>query len=182
MNIAPDTPFHYDSRTRRLHWLTAGLVIILWCLGQTIDWLPHGAPRVFVRSTHICIGALLAALLTYRLWWRATGGLHLPALGSGILRRLGKSMHLALYACLLAAVVLGLANVWVRGDTVFYLFKVPAFDKGNQALRASAEDFHALAANLLLILSGVHAAAGLAHHFLMKDGRFARMLPKRGTP
>ncbi len=86
-------------------------------------------------------------------------------------------MHLALYAGLLAAVVLGLANVWVRGDTVFGLLRVPAFDGGNKALRASVENYHAYAANLLLAMSGMHAAAGLLHHYWMSDGILSRMLP-----
>jgi len=177
MKIALNTVSHYDAQTVRLHWLTAGLVIALWCLGQSIDWFPHGVPRIFARSSHISAGVLLTIVLMYRIWWRLTGGTHLLAIGARVFDRLAKFMHLALYACLLGTVVLGLANVWVRGDTIFGLLRVPAFDAGNKALRANVEDFHAFAANLLLVLAGLHATAGLIHHFIMRDGILSRMLP-----
>lgn len=172
----------YDARTIRLHWLTAGLVVALWLLGQTIDWFPRGAPRVFARSAHISIGALLACVFLYRIWWRLSGGVHLAAAGTGALKTLARSMHMALYACVLATVVLGIANTWVRGDNLFYLFKIPAFDPGNKALRAAVEDYHADAANLLLILAGLHAAAGLAHQYVLKVDVLSRMFPVRKQP
>jgi cytochrome b561 len=168
---------HYDAKTIRLHWLTAGLVIFLWCLGQTIDWFPKGNGRVFARSAHISAGALLGVVLVLRIWWRATGGARLAAVGSGGVNALSTAMHLALYGGLIAAVALGLANTWVRGDNLFNLVQIPAFDPGNKVLRAAVEDYHAFAADLLLILAALHAAAGLAHHYVLKDGILGRMLP-----
>ncbi len=174
------TTQRYDARTIWLHWLTAGLVISLWCLGQSIDWFPRGSARVFARSAHISFGVVLGSVLLYRLWWRLTRGRHLPGIGTRGLQVLARSMHLALYACLLATVVLGLANVWIRGDNLFYLYKVPAFDPGNKVLRATVEDYHAYAANLLLILAGLHAAAGLAHHYILNTEILGRMIPALG--
>lgn len=127
---------HYDAKTIRLHWLTAGLVIFLWCLGQTIDWFPKGNGRVFARSAHISAGALLGVVLVLRIWWRATGGARLAAVGSGGVNALSTAMHLALYGGLITAVALGLANTWVRGDNLFNLVHIPAFDPGNKVLRA----------------------------------------------
>ncbi len=170
----------YDVKTIWLHWLTAGLVIGLWCLGQSIDWFPRGAARVFARSTHISMGALLGGVLLYRIWWRLTAGEHLPAAGSGGWKVLAKSMHMALYVALLATVALGVANAYIRGDNLFYLYKIPAFDANNKALRSAVEDYHAYAANLLLILAGLHAAAGLAHQYLLKADVLGRMLPVSG--
>lgn len=173
------TPSNYDARSIRLHWITAALVIMLWCLGQTIDWFPKGNLRIAARSLHICLGALLGSMLCYRLWWRAGGGRRLPAAGTGMLQALATAVHFALYAVLLGTVALGIANVWVRGDNLFNLFTVPAFDPGNKALRAQVGDLHALFANVLLGLAGFHAATGLAHHFIWKDDVLRRMLPAK---
>jgi cytochrome b561 len=169
----------YDSRTVCLHWLTAGLVITLWCLGQTIDWFPRGSARIFARSTHIGLGALLALIVLVRIWWRSTAGERLAPLGSRSVQSLAKSMHIALYLVLPATVALGLANTWVRGDNLFNLYRIPSFAPGDKALRASVEDYHAFAANLLLIMAALHAAAGLAHQYFLKDGTLNRMLPTR---
>jgi len=40
-----------------------------------------------------------------------------------------------------------------------------------------SEDLHALSANILVSLVLVHVLAGLAHHFIRRDGFLHRMLP-----
>ena len=162
-----------------LHWLTAMLVIVLWVLGQTIDWFPKGPPRVFARSTHIALGLVLALVLVRRIWWRRTAGVHLPQPGSRAVAAIATLTHRILYVLLLATVVLGIANAWIRGDTLFMLWQIPAFDPGNAALRESVEDLHSWAADILCIVAGLHAATALVHHFVLKDGILRRMWPQR---
>ncbi|CAN5414424.1 cytochrome b [soil metagenome] len=176
MNPLP-ADLHYDRRTIALHWLTAVLVIALWSLGQAIDWFPKGDPRVLARSTHITLGVVLAFVLMARIGWRLGGGLRLPAAGAGWLDRLASATHLLLYVLLIGTVTLGLANAWIRGDNLFGLLKIPAFDPGNKDLRETVEDWHGLAANALLALAFFHACAGLFHHLVRKDGVLRRMLP-----
>jgi cytochrome b561 len=173
-------PSEYDRRTIVLHWLTAGLVVALWCLGQTIDWFPKGSPRGLARSTHIVLGVILAMVLVRRLWWRFGGaGLHLSPAGVGWLDKVATLTHWLLYGLLIATVALGVANAWVRGDTIFNLFKIPAFAPSNAGLRETVEDWHGWAANSLLIVSLCHAAAGLLHHFVWKDDVLRRMWPSQ---
>jgi cytochrome b561 len=175
-DIAPN----YDARSIRLHWITAALVVALWCLGETVDWFPKGSIRIAARSLHIFLGVALGSLLCFRLWWRlGADAVRLAPAGSAIVRALATVVHFALYALLLATVVLGLANTWVRGDTLFNLITIPAFDPGNKALRGQVEDLHSLSANILIWLAGFHAAMGLAHHFVWKDDVLRRMLAAR---
>jgi len=175
-------PLNYDTRSIRLHWVTAALVTVLWCLGQTVDWFPKGNIRIAARSTHIALGVVLALVLGYRLWWRTGAGRRLPPAGSGIEAAIARVVHVALYAALFGTVALGLANTWVRGDNLFNLFRVPAFDPDNKALRRQVGDLHAWFANFLFCLAAFHAAAGLAHHFIRKDDVLHRMLPRRRNP
>jgi cytochrome b561 len=179
--MTPPAPLalHYDRRTIALHWLTAALVVGLWLLGQGIDWFPKGTPRSLARSTHIALGALLALVLARRIWWRLAGGVRLPPAGSGALDTLATLTHTVLYILLVGTVLLGLANAWVRGDTLFMALKIPAFDPGNAALRESVEDLHSWAANIVLAVAGLHAAAALLHHFVWKDDVLRRMLRRR---
>jgi cytochrome b561 len=37
--------------------------------------------------------------------------------------------------------------------------------------------WHALAANTVVIIAGVHAAAALFHHYILRDATLRRMLP-----
>ena len=177
-NSARPLDGHYDSTTILLHWLSAALVISLWITGQSIGFFPRGAPRLTVRSLHIVVGAALAIVIFLRLIWRQTCGIRLPITDTGMLGRAATAMHHLLYALLIAIVVIGLGCVWIRGDTVFNLFTVPAFDPGNKALRHNAVELHAWVANLLLTLAGIHAIAAAWHHRVLKDGVLQHMLPR----
>ena len=153
----------------------------MWALGQTIDWFPKGTLRIGARGTHILLGVVLAAVLVARIRWRLSGGARLPSAEPAWLGRAAKLGHGLLYLLLVAAVLLGVANVWVRGDNIFNLFTVPAFDPGNKALRHQVGDLHEWAANLLGGLALLHAAAALFHHQVLKDGVLLRMRRLRGA-
>jgi cytochrome b561 len=171
-------PDRYDSRTIALHWISAFLVLGLWVLGQCIDFFPRGVPRVTARSLHISFGVLLGAVLIVRVAWRFKGGVKLAPADGGLFGRLAGGAHHVLYALLAAIVVLGLACVWIRGDTLFNLITVPAFDLSNRQLRRDAVELHELAANALLAVAALHAAAALWHHRVLKDGVLRRMWPR----
>jgi len=171
---------HYDRRTIWLHWLTAGLVLSQWAGANVIDWFPRGPLRVDARSVHITLGLALLAVFAARVAWRATQGRRLPAADHGALHAVAKGTHWAMYALLAVILALGVFNVWVRGDSIFNLFTIPAYAPGDKALRSFVQDWHATLANMVLILAGVHAGAALVHRYLWHDGVLARMLPDRG--
>lgn len=167
----------YDRRTILFHWLSAILVVGLWVIGQTIDFFPKGTPRVTIRSLHISFGVLLGAVLILRLIWRRTSGARLPAADPGMLGKLAVGIHHLLYLLMVAIVIVGVAAVWIRGDNIFNLFTVPAFDPANKELRHNVVELHGLLANILLALAAFHAAAALWHGLVKKDGVLRRMLP-----
>lgn len=171
-------PEKYDSRTIALHWTSAVLVFGLWIVGQCIDFFPRGVPRDTVRSLHITFGVLLGAVLVARLVWRLHGGTKLARAASGYLGTVAVAAHYLLYVLIAAVVVIGAWCVWVRGDTLFHLFTVPAFDPGNKQLRHDAVELHELAANILLAVAGLHAAAAVWHHRVRKDDVLRRMWPR----
>ena len=121
----------------------------------------------------------MAFVLIRRIWWRLAEGVHMPQAGSSTLDRVATLTHKILYLLLVGTILLGIANAWVRGDTLFMLLKIPAFDPGNTALRKSVGGWHSWAANILLIVAGLHAVAALLHHFALKDDILRRMLPRR---
>lgn len=167
----------YDRATLALHWATAVLVGLLWAIGQTIDFAPSGALRVDYRSLHMALGVMLVLVIAMRVVWRITHGRSLPGVGGAWMERVARVTHWGLYLLIAAALVLGLVNVSVRGDSIFNLFTVPALDPGNKPLRRLIGGWHALAANGILILAGLHAAAALFHHYVLRDGVLRRMLP-----
>ncbi len=151
-----------------------------WLGAQTIDWFPRGPLRVDARSMHIAFGLLLAALLVARLAWRMTGGRRLPLADEGALNVVAKGTHWALYALLAAMVLAGMFLTWTRGDSIFNLFSIPAYDPGNRELAHKVQGIHGTIGWIILALAGVHASAALVHRYLWHDGVLARMLPRRG--
>ncbi|MGA9486539.1 MAG: cytochrome b/b6 domain-containing protein, partial [Methylocella sp.] len=121
----------------------------------------------------LCLGVLLAA----QILWRSKWGRVLPPADKGLLQTLAKTVHYALYALLIVMVLVGIFLVYVRGDNFFGLFSVPAFDPNNKALRDNVGELHGTIATIILILAGLHASAGLIHHYLWHDGVLRRMLP-----
>ena len=166
----------YDTATIVFHWLTAGLVAVLWIVGKTVDF-PSGAWRVDYRSVHIMLGFALALILMARLGWRVWRGLTMPPDRHRLLVAAAKAMHWVLYLLLFATVAVGMTYEFARGDSLFNLFRMPSFAHGNRALIHWIGGYHALAANAVLILAGLHALAALSHHYVMRDDVLARMAP-----
>jgi cytochrome b561 len=165
----------YDVTTICLHWATAALVVVLWGIGQTIDFFPRGELRDGYRTLHFACGATLVAVVFVRLMWRISGGRKLPNASAGLLGQATALVHRLLYAMLVSTLSLGLFNLWERGDMISFVGRVPAFDPDNKWLRETVEDLHALSANWIMILAGLHAAAALFHHFILRDGLLRRM-------
>lgn len=171
------TPARYDGVSILLHWATAALVVALWCLGQTIDWFPKGGPKIDARSTHFLLGITLGVVLVARIAWRASAGRSLPLADKGWLGTTAKAVHYGLYLLVAATVVLGIFNAWQRGDVVYNVFTIPKMIPGDLALKHTLEELHGDFADVVLIVAGLHAAAALVHHYLLRDSVLRRMLP-----
>ena len=174
---AVESAVRYDRVSILLHWLTAALVVILWTLGQTIDFFPKGAPKIDARSVHITLGATLGIVLLARILWRASAGRRLPLANSGWLGVTAKVVHYGLYLLVGVTVVLGIFNAWQRGDVLFNIYHIPQLVPGDVALKRTIEALHGDFADAVLIIAGLHAAAALAHHYLLRDRVLRRMLP-----
>ena len=167
----------YDVTTIWLHWATVLLVIMLWGIGITADWLPRGPIRSGVWSTHVILGILTAFVLVTRIAWRASFGRVLPPADTGILYVLAVATHRLLYVLLAAVVVTGIVNASYRGFNLFGNWSVPQFGTGDAATRRTINWSHELAANVLLFVAFLHACAALIHQYVWRDHLLNRMRP-----
>jgi cytochrome b561 len=177
----PSPAVRYDRTTILLHWVSATLVVLLWSIAQVIDLFPKGTPRIAVRSVHILLGVTLGVVLLARVIWRGGSGRRLPRATPGLAGHAAKVVHYGLYILLAGTVTLGIANVWVRGDTIVGLFTVPKFAPGDKELKETVENLHAWLANTILIVAGLHAVAALVNHFALRNNVLRRMLPGRDS-
>jgi cytochrome b561 len=170
----------YGALPKAVHWLTVVLVIAGWLLGQFLDDLPEALhPAGLV--THMTMGTTIFLLLIIRLNWRFIDPPPPPEQTAlGWIAEIGaKSAHYALYALLVAIPIFGMLVQFTRGNAmpVYGLFEIPSPWLKDRALADSLLEIHQWLANTLIVLASLHAAAALAHHFVLGDRTLRRMLP-----
>jgi len=173
-----ETTGRYDRATIVLHWLTAGLVVTLFLLAEGWGFFPRDI-RQAGQSLHVSLGILLAVVLVARLLWRGGPGRRLPPADAGLLGWAARAAHLSLYGLLVAQAALGILFRWAEGEPlqVFGLFTLPAAFAPDRDLARSLIGLHNTVAWVIIALAGLHAAAALVHHYVLKDGVLRRMLP-----
>ena len=152
-------PPGYSGLQIALHWVIALLVVLNWLfsegMGKLLDQRIEGGATG--TPVHVWIGLIVLALVVVRLIARLTRGApEPPADDPPALRTAANWGHWFIYL-LLIGVPLGGAITWFAGVE----------DLGN---------LHGLAANLLLLVAGVHALIALWHHYGKKDGLLLRMM------
>ena len=155
--------FRYTTQQIVLHWTIVLLVIFqyLWNgpMGQAFGRLMRGGDKVLgpVALAHLVVGVTILAITIWRLALRRRA----PAAPHGRtgLDRITVLIHALLHIVLIAIPLAGLA-AWFGGI-------------------GRAGDLHVLLTDLLLVLAGLHVAAALYHHFVLKDGLMNRLRPRR---
>ena len=135
----------------------------------------HGAMRLikWSRQTYWCTST--AIVLLTRIAWRAHFGRILPPADTGVLYVVAKVTHYVLYVLLAAVVVSGIVNASYRGFNLFGMWSVPQFGTGDAAIRHSINEWHGLAANLMILVAFIHAMAALVHQYVWRDHLMNRM-------
>jgi cytochrome b561 len=171
----------YSPPAQIFHWLTVLFVASAWALGLLGDVLPKGSIRHLGETIHVILGELVVLLLVLRLVWRFVSPPPPPEPSRfGVWVELfAKLGQLALYALLLAVPVVGLVTLFHGGDALplFGLYDIPSPWPKSRELKHYSKEIHELLANTLILLAGLHAAAALAHRYVLKDRTLQRMLP-----
>ena len=139
MESAPQADV-YNLPARVLHWLTAGLVLIMVPLGLVIANEAGGPLQSVLYSGHKSIGALILVLAVIRLGYRLTRKPPpLPDDIPALQRFAAHATHWALYALLFAMPLLGWAGTSAYPAPVpfFGLFELPPLDRKSTRLNSS---------------------------------------------
>lgn len=175
-----DATVKFSPVLRRLHWLMAVLIAVVYLAMEQRDLFPRGSTgRTAMVQSHFWLGLTVFALALWRVTQRRRSGAPpilppLPRWQVGI----GKFMHLLLYAFFFVMPVLGLATVWTDGKVLYLPFTdivVPALLAPNEALAHTLEDLHTTIADVFYYVIGFHVAAALYHHFVRRDNTLRRM-------
>ncbi len=171
---------HYGVVPQTIHWLTVIFIAVGWLLGSFMDDFSK-AVRPYALLAHMTLGQFVIALLAIRLVWRFANPPPPPEKTRfGRLHEIAaKVSHYALYALLLAVPFVGIVVQLKRGNAlpIFGVWNFVSPWPADRAIARSALRAHEYLANALVLLAGVHAAAALMHHYLLRDRTLMRMLP-----
>lgn len=179
-----NTDDRYGSLSISMHWLMLLLLIAVYACIDLRELYPKGSdPREALKHWHFMLGLAVFVLLGLRLLLRLVAGA-IPAIRPppGVWsQRLAALMHLALYLFMLVMPLLGWLTLSASGKVIpFFGLELPALIGPDKPLAHSLEELHTTIGTIGYYLIGLHAAAALLHHYILRDNTLRRMLPRWG--
>ena len=177
-----NTTERYNALSITLHWVMVLLLIAVYACIELREFFPKGSdPRNALKTWHFMLGLSVLALVLVRIVvnllntaprivpnppaWQTTSA---------------KAMHLALYALMVCMPIAGWLILSAEGKPIpFFGWELPALIAKNKELAHSIEELHEVGGTIGYFLIGLHAVAGLFHHYVVKDNTLLRMLPGR---
>lgn len=168
----------YSKRMVIAHWLTLGLLVAAWFLGDSLSDARHeGNATLAGYLIHALVGDAILLLTLLRMFFRRQDGTPAPA-GSGVMDKAATGIHHLLYTLLILLPVSGTltvatSKVWdalMAGDAGLLPKKFTG---------VLAHDVHELLVNVLIAIVIVHILGAAKHQFIMKDGLMSRMSLRR---
>ncbi|HYD28611.1 cytochrome b [Brevundimonas sp.] len=160
-----------------MHWLMLVLLAAVYACIELREFYPRGSDlREALKTWHFMLGLSVFALVWVRLIARARSPRRGPPRTWP--DRLAALVHLALYGLMITLPVLGWMVLSAEGEPIpFFGLSLPPLVAPNEGLAERVEDLHTTLATVGYWLVGIHAAAALFHHYLLRDGTLRRMLP-----
>ena len=174
------TRLRYGAVAQFLHWATAILVVAAFVYGPGgSEQRVYSAARDFDRQLHETLGLTVFAIALTRLAWRAFDATPDDPPMPTWMRLSSKVVQVTMYALLLLIPLTAISGAWLEGHPLTLLGNVrvgPLLAEAHSAGSAIAS-IHTWLGDTILWVAGVHAAAGLYHHFVLRDGVLRSMLP-----
>lgn len=178
---AQSRPHRYTTLSIALHWGMLLLLAAVYAAMELREIYPRGSdPREAMKLWHFMLGlsvlGLVVLRLAARLLWPAPAPLDEP-----VWRNLAaKAVHLGLYGLMIGMPIAGWVILSAEGKGIpFFGLELPPLTGKNDALAEQIEELHELGGTIGYWLIGIHAAAALFHHYVVKDRLLARMIPSR---
>ena len=175
---------HYSAPTKAIHWFTAVLVLFAFIYGPGgSEERIYSAARDFDRQLHETLGGCVLSLVLVRVLWLLFDKRPEPPALARWMGVMAMLVRVALYVLLFAVPLTGMSSAWLEGHPLTLLGSIavaPLLPRVH-AFGMTIAAVHSWLGDAILWLAGAHAAAGLYHHYILKDGVLLSMLPGRGS-
>jgi len=173
-------PFRYSNALVALHWLMALLMVAVYASIELRVLFAKGTdPRELMKALHFMfgLGVLLMVLVRLGARWASPKPPQGPTTGLETwVHRLASLGHLALYALMLGMPLLGWLALSAAGKPIpFFGLDMPPLMAPDKAWAHDIKELHEAVGEAGYWLVGIHVAAALGHHHVLKDGLLGRM-------
>lgn len=170
----------YPRSLMWLHWLTLSAVLAAVFCVLSRDWIDDRALRTQLLDVHRQLGLLVFVGTALRLAFRRLLSPPPAPFATGVHLLAVHLSHAALYLLLIGLPLLGVLATQASGHPVTLLgIPLGSVIERNRDLAEQIAEVHEIGAWLLLALAGLHAAAAIWHHAVLRDDTLRRMLPLR---
>lgn len=175
-------PHGYGSVAIAFHWLTAVLVLAAFVMGPGgSEQRVYSVARDFDRQVHEVLGLTVFGLTLLRLAWKASTPAPQPPAVPLWMNRASTLVQGLLYFLLVTTPIAGILGAWLEGHplTLGVLGNVAPMIPETHATGVLVAEIHTILGDAVIWLAGLHAAAALFHHFVLRDEVLLSMLPAR---
>lgn len=177
-----NSPSRFGSLSIALHWLMLVLIAFVYLCIELKGNFPKGSDvREGLKTWHFMLGLSVLLLVVFR------AVLHLsctvPRIEPNPLKwqsLAAKLMHFALYMFMILMPILGWLTLSAEGVTVsLFGVELPHLVEASKSFAGTVKEIHEAGGTIGYFLIGLHAAAALFHHYMVRDNTLRRMLPGR---
>ncbi len=172
----------YGALAMSFHWLTAVLVLTAFILGPGgSETRIYSPAKDFDRNLHEVIGLTVLSLTVLRLAWRAWQGTPEPVPAPRWMMLVSKLVQGLLYVLLVIVPLTAISGAWLSGHplTLGMLGNIPSPLPDVHSVGRAIAVVHGYLGDVIVWVAGLHAAAALFHHFVLRDAVLVSMLPQR---
>ena len=177
-----NTEQRFGSLSIALHWLMFLLLAAVYACIELKGNFPKGSDmRELLKQWHFMLGLSVFFLV----WIRIAARLIAPTPKiqpepPALQEKIAKLMYLALYLLMIGAPLAGWLILSAAGKPIpFFGLELPALIGPDKALAGDIKELHELAGTIGYWLIGIHTAAALYHHYVLRDNALLIMKPQR---
>ena len=170
----------YSKRMVMVHWLTLGLLVAAFLLGEELaEATDESKATIAGYLFHMLAGGTVLLLTAMRLFFRSKDGTP-PPMGQTPMDKVAKGVHHLLYTLLFVLPVSGMITVLtsdaIKGLTAGDANLLPK-EEGYE--HVFAHEVHEVLVTVLIVVAALHILGAIKHQFIDKDGLMERMKLRR---
>ena len=170
----------YSKIAMGFHWLSAIVVLAAFAtgMGGPVERV-YSETRLFDRQLHETLGLAVFLLTLLRVLWKLLDRRPEPVAMPSWMERSAHIMQRVLYLLLIFVPVTAVLGAALTGHQLDFLGGASwaPIVSPMPSLGGIITEIHPLLGDAIVWLAGAHAAAGLFHHYILRDGVLSSMLP-----